>query len=219
VLPAAFAACQSACTPFAAVHPATVEPGATVTFQAALTSPPGDDAAWFWSFDCASGCNHAILAPDLGVQFGFGSEDGLPVQIGAGMAGFSGYTEVYRQMGAAPGRPWGLGVRLGVPWADWTEHRLHARFERPAGDRSLVLNPTLYVFTGNSPNGQNPGTFVAFVQGLGLVDRRARTTVVPALAAGFGRGWRRSYGSEIGPFHAFFATASISILVHRERGR
>jgi hypothetical protein len=209
----------SACTPFVAVHPAAVEPGVNISFQAALTTPPGDDAAWFWSFDCAFECNHVILAPDLGVHIATDEAFGLPLQVGVGMAGSSGYTEIYKQMGDAPGRPWGVGGRIGIPWADWSEHRLFARFERPAGDHSLVLNPTLYLYTGNSPNGQNPGTFVAFIQGFGLVDRRERTTVIPALAAGVGRGWRKQYGEEIGPFNTAFATASISIIVHRQRVR
>lgn len=210
---------SNGCTPFATVHPATIEPGVNVTFQAAMTTPPGDDAAWFWSYDCESGCNHAIIAPDLGIQFGSEFEGGLPFQLGAGISGLSGYAEIYKQLGDRPGHPWGLGGRLGIPITNWTEHRLYGRFERPAGDQSLVLNPTLYVFTGNSPNGANPGTFIAFVQGVGLVDRRERTTVIPALAAGIGRGSRENYGTAIGPFTTFFATASISIIVHRQRER
>jgi hypothetical protein len=27
--------------------------------------PTGDDAAWFWSFDCASQCDHPVIGGDL----------------------------------------------------------------------------------------------------------------------------------------------------------
>lgn len=210
---------SAACTPFAAVQPAAVEPGLQVSFQAALTSPPGDDIGWFYSFDCEFECNHAIIAPDIGVHLAVDGENGPPVSIGGGIAGTYPYAEIYTQLGDSPDRPWGIGGRLGIPLMEWTEHRLYARFERPTGDRSLILNPTLYVLSGNSPNGQNPGTFLAFVQGVGLVDRRQRTTIIPALAAGVGRGWRDSYGEELGPFNTFFATASVSIIVHGRRTR
>jgi hypothetical protein len=138
-------------------------------------------------------------------------------------AGFSGllypYLEGYAQLNRAGQNPWGTGVRVGVPLHSWTEHQLYARFDRPLGDgMRLLLNPTVFLHAGNSPNGANPGHMLAFVPGVGVLFEGETMSFIPAVSLGVGRGKRRSISiEEGGPFTTVFGTASMSVVLHRKR--
>jgi len=83
----------------------------------------------------------------------------------------------------------------------------------------VLLNPSLFLHEGESPNGQNPGRFIGFVQGIGVLLEGARVSWTPALALVAGRAERSSYGVEYGPTTSVFGAASIGVTFHRRRSR
>lgn len=208
---------SAGCTSFSTVRSAEVRDGLSLTVQGSTTTPPGDDAAWFWAFDCAEGCDHAIGSFDVAVAIG---STGAPsFSFGGGLNGLiNPYLEGYVQLSENPNHPYGIGGRLGLPVTGWATHQLYARYDMvlPAGQR-LLLSPGLFYHSGNSPSGQTPGRFLALVQGVGLQLGSETTSVVSALAIGVGRGERESYGRTIGPFTSVFGAASMSITFQRRR--
>jgi hypothetical protein len=214
-----FLVCGTAasCTSFATVRSAEVHPGPSLTAQASISTPPGDGPAWFWTYACASGCDRAIGGFDAALAFG--RTEGTPFTIGAGASGLLyPYVEGYVQLGRGE-RPYGVGARLGVPVIGWVEHQVYGRYDVRLGNgRRLLLNPGLFYHGGNTPNGENPGHFVALVQGVGLLLEGERASVVPAFSIVAGRGERESFGREDdGPFTSIFAAASVNISLHRRR--
>jgi hypothetical protein len=207
---------SSACTSFGTVRSAEVHPGPALTLQGSISTPPGDGAAWFWSFDCASECDRAIGGFDAALAIG--QTGRTPFAVGAGLNGLEyPYLEGYVQVGSGAS-PYGVGARLGVPVTSWVQHQIYGRYDvRLANGRRLLLNPGLFYHGGNSPNGENPGHFLAFVQGVGVLLEGERTSVVPAVSVVAGRGEREGFGGEDGPFTSIFAAASVSISWHRRR--
>jgi hypothetical protein len=208
-----------ACTSFNSVRSAEVHRGPAVAVQGTVTTAPGDGAAWFWGLDCSSDCNRVLASFDGGVTFG-STSGRTPFSVGAGFSGLLyPYVEGYAQLNRAGQNPWGAGVRVGVPAHSWTEHQLFARFDRPLGDgKRLLLNPTLFLHTGNSPNGANPGHVLAFVPGVGVLFEGETISFIPAISLGVGRGERQRYSSEEGgPFTTVFGTVSMSLVGHRKR--
>jgi hypothetical protein len=198
------------------VRSAEVLPGPSLTLQGSISTPPGDGPAGFWSFDCASECDRAIGGVDA--AFAIGQSGRTPFTLGAGVSGVQyPYLEGYVQLGRGA-RPYGVGARLGVPVTSWVQHQVYGRYDVRLGDgRRLLLNPGLFYHGGNSPNGENPGHFLALVQGVGVLFEGERISVAPALSVVAGRGKRESYGQESGPFTSIFAAASVSVSWHRRR--
>lgn len=204
------------CTTFGATRSAEVTPGPAASFQLALTSPVDDEAGWFWSYDCASSCGHTIFAPELAFTWGQLEDDSTPVEVSLGISGVYPFIDFYAQAGQGE-RPWGVGGRAGTV-GTWHELEIYGRFDAPAGDRQRLLwNPALYLFTGNSPNGANPGTFYAMIHSFGLEARGDRVSAAPSASIVIGRGSRSSYGERIGPFNTVFGVVSIRLTVHRRR--
>jgi hypothetical protein len=185
--------------------------------QGSLASPPGDEAGWFWDDDCASDCDHAIAAVDVGAGYGWRPRNGPPITAGVGLNGTYPYAEGYVQLGSGS-LPVGVGARVGLPVSSWSEHQLFGRLDVPLrpGAR-LLLNPGVFYHTGASPNGQIDGSFLGLVQGVGVALGRGPVTVTPAAAFVLGRSERTSYGERIGPVTRSFVTASIGVSVHRRR--
>ena len=212
VAAAALVACAGACTSFATVRSAEVRPGAALTVQASVASPPGDEAAWFWSADCAQNCNRTIPSADVVLAHGWSRRDARAFTLGAGVNGTHPYAEGYLQLGASARRPFGVGARVGLPVQRWTEHQLYGRLDLPLGTRTRLLwNPAVFYHTGNSPNGENPGTFVGLVQGLGLRLGAGSAAVTPSVAAVWGRAEHRSGDQRYGPASRLFGTAALSV--------
>src|SRR5690349_11870341 len=114
-----FLACgaASACTSFATERSAEVLPGPSLTLQGSISTPPGDEPSWFWSYDCASGCDRAIGGFDAALAFG--RTQGTPYTVGAGVSGLLyPYVEGYIQLGRGAS-PYGVGARLGLPVTGW----------------------------------------------------------------------------------------------------
>lgn len=211
-------ATASGCTSFATVRSAEVTPGASLGLQASVSTPPGDVAGWFWSFDCEERCDHPVPGGDAGVTYGWRPAGGPHgVALGLGTSGTHPYVDGYVQLGG--GRlPFGVGARGGVPIGSWREHQLYGRVDVPLGaDTRLLLDPALFLHEGRAPNGESPGRFVAFVQGVGLQIDHGSLAWTPAVALVAGRGERTSYGRRYGPERAVFATASVGVTWHRRR--
>lgn len=60
-----------------------------------MASPPGDDAAWFWSFDCAQNCDHLIPGGDFVFAYVPRTPASRPYSIGIGLNGVYPYAEGY----------------------------------------------------------------------------------------------------------------------------
>ncbi len=219
-LPVAWA--LGGCTAFATVRSAEVRPGPSAIAQVSSTGRVGDVTGWFWSFDCAQGCGRAIPSLETGFAYGWrraaagGPRGGA---VGVGMSGIYPYLDGYAQLGGGR-RPFGVGGRVGVPFTSWREHQLYGRVDLPVGGEGvrLLLNPALFVHEGRAPNGMNPGTFLGFVQGAGMLIPGERTSTTLALALVAGRARRVSYGPGPDSERALFATGSFSITWHRRRG-
>ncbi|MGH7474970.1 MAG: hypothetical protein ACRELD_01640 [Longimicrobiales bacterium] len=209
----------SGCTTFGAVHSAEVMAGPALDLRVTVASPPGDDAGWFWSFDCASQCDRVIWSPEVSFTYGWvPAEDCYPYELGLGVAGvLYPYVHGYLQVKRGP-RPFGLGARLGVPVTGWHEHLVFMRHDIPLSSRTrILLTPTFFLHTGNSPNGQNPGTFAAFVQGLGLEHTTGNVSLTPALSAVIGWTERESYGRVAASSSTVFLVTGLGIRFHRAR--
>ena len=203
------------CTAFATVRSAEVRPGASLAVHASASTPPGDVAGWFWSYDCAQDCNHPVVGGDVGLTYGWRGP--RAVALGAGLSGEYPYVDGYLQLGAGR-QPFGVGVRVGPPVTSWREHQLYGRYDVRLGATSrLLVNPGLFLHEGRAPNGENPGTFFGFVQCLGVLIPGDRVSWTPAVALIAGRARRSSYGQRYGPAHPVLATASLGITWHRRR--
>lgn len=207
------------CTSFGAVRPAEVTSGPSVTGRMSLAAPPGDDAAWFWSFDCAQNCNRPILGYELDYTHGFVPEtDGRAYELGVGISGMHPFVHGYVQLREGE-RPYGVGARVGVPFAGWHQHQVYGRYDLMlTGQNRLILNPALFLHTGNSPNGENSGTFLAFVPTVGLEIPRGYVSLLPT--ASLVTGWtdRESYNQSVGSaVRSTFPTFSIGIMVRPPR--
>lgn len=209
-------ATMAGCTSFATVRSAQVQPGSSLTLQGSVSSPPGDEAAWFWTLDCASDCDHSVASVEAGYAYGWTGEN--PYTLGVGVNGLLfPYVEGYAQLNGDSARAWGVGARLGIPAAGWSNHQVYGRYDLVLANGTRVLvNPGVFLHVGNSPNGENPGHFLALAQGVGLEHRGERTTLVPAITLVAGRG-RRSRDGDPVDFTTVFAAASLGITFHRRR--
>ena len=160
-------------------------------------------------------CDHPVVGGDLSVAYGWpGAKGGFAFAIGT--AGIHPYIDAYAQLGTGRS-PWGIGARLGS-FSNWREHQVYGRYDVRLGGRSrLLLNPALFIHEGESPNGANPGSFVGFVQGVGVLLEGRHVSWIPSIAVVAGRAERTSYGDRFGPTTSVFGTASLGMTLHRER--
>ncbi len=193
-----------ACTTFGSVRSADVTRGLSVDAAITVSTPP-EDVAWFWSYGCVS-CSRGIVAADLAFLWGGGAAEGPPwFELGGGLSGVHPYLHGYVQVDRGP-RPWGVGARVGLSngIGSWREDVLFGRFDLVLGEgRRLLLSPTLFRHAGNSPNGANPGSFIAFAQGVGYEVRSEANWVAPYATMVLGQVDRRSYGRVVGGRAAF----------------
>lgn len=208
----ALVASASACTSFSTVRSAVVPPGPNLLVQASVASPPGDAAAWFWNYDCAQNCDRIIPSADILLSYGNVDSSKSNYALGVGVNGLFPYIDGYLQLRSGRS-PLGIGGRLGLPATSWTEHQLYMRVDRQLSEHTTLLwNPGIMYHTGNSPNGENPGRFLGFVQGVGLTFGDADIT--PSVALVLGRTERSNYGVQVGPRWQAFATGAVSFSLH-----
>jgi len=210
------------CSSFGTVRSAEVHPGGSVGVQASVSTPPGDQAAWFWSYDCVSDCDHRIPGGDLGFTYGVARERGGAFALGVGINGIQPYADGYVQLREGD-RPFGVGARVGVPLDGWQQHQLYGRYDVRLGSsrgvsRRLLLNPALFVHYNSSRHSfAASGSFVGFVQGVGLLLEREGASLVPAVTLVAGRSRRRNAFEENGAANTVFGVASLGIVFHRAR--
>jgi hypothetical protein len=199
------------CTSFTTVRSARVVAGPEVNIHASYTPSPGDEAGWFWSLDCAQQCDHPIPGGDAGFAYGVSDGGGIPFALGAGLNGTSPYLEGYGQLYGSTSTAFGLGVRLGIPVISWAQHQLYARVDMPLAGSRLLWNPGLLYQTGNSPNGENPGSVVGLTNGFGVQFGDDRMSITPSLGVVWSRAQHSSYGEPHGPENKLFATFGLGI--------
>ena len=207
------------CTSFATLRSAEVQPGPSFTVQGSVTTPPGNEPAWFWSLDCGQQCDRAIASWDLNLTFGHAPATGATAYaMGLGLSGAYPYLDAYVQLKRGAAKPYGVGARIGIPVTSWNEYQIYGRYDvRLAQGEWLLLSPAVFYHTGNSPDRENPGSFVAFVQGVGLLIEGEHVSFTPAISVIVGRGERRSYSEQIGPFATIFGMASVGVTFHPRR--
>lgn len=205
----------TACSSFATVRSAEIIPGSSFAVQASATTPPGDIPGWFWAYECVERCSHPIVGGDAGVTYGWPHREGAAaVSVGFGLSGVYPYVDVYTQLRGGR-QPFGIGARVGVPLATWREHQFYGRYDVHLGRSSrLLLNPAVFIHEGTSPNRANRGSFLAFVQGIGVLFEGERVSWTPAIALVAGRARRTRYGQEDGPVGSVFGAASIGVTFH-----
>src|SRR4029078_7915499 len=125
------------CAAFTTVRSAEVTPGPAVTTQASMAGRPGDDAAWFFSFDCAASCDHAIMSTDIAFAYGMNVGSTIPFTFGGGLNGTFPYFEGYAQLGRGK-IPFGIGARGGVP-TGWAMDQLYGRLDVPLSASARLL--------------------------------------------------------------------------------
>jgi hypothetical protein len=198
------------CASFATVRSAEVTRGASIVTQASLAGRPGDEAAWFFNLDCASNCDRSIASGDIAVAYGVRTGSDVPFTIGAGLNGTFPYLEGYAQLGRGK-IPFGIGARAGIP-IGWAMHELYGRLDIPLSQSARLLwNPGVVYLAGNSPNGENPGSFSAIAQGVGIQFGSGNFTFTPSAAFVWARAEHNSYGEQFGPSSRGFATVAVSV--------
>lgn len=203
----------TACTSFSTVRSAQVSRASSFTMQASAASSPGELAGWFWSFDCVQNCGHPVGGLDLAYASGRDTESARPYSLGGGVNGLYPYVEAYIQLDTTHTRPFGIGARLGFPVSGWSEHQLYVRRDFHVRDNMRLLwNPGLVIHFGNSPNGQNPGTFLGIAQGFGAELGTKQTVFTPSVALVYGRTSRSGgFDFQNGTESKVFATAAMSM--------
>jgi hypothetical protein len=190
--------------------------------QASITTPPGDEASWFYSFDCASACNHPIAAGEVGVAFGrvpSTPDRGTPFTLGIGLNGFFPYAEGYVQLSRSAAAPYGVGARVSV-FGNWRQQQIYARVNKPLRpDVTMLWNPGVLVHQGRSPNGENPGSILALVNGLGLELGSGSTALTPSIAVVLSHSQHDNWNGQSTPETRLFATAAIGLAFRRDPRR
>lgn len=207
----------SGCT-LSTVRSAEVYPGLSLNAQASAMSPPGEDAYWFWAYDC-DGCNEWVHGLYAEMTLGNVSADGARGhEFSAGLDGLVPFVGAYRQLGKSERSAYGIGGRVGLPLVSWTTSQVYGRYDRilRPGQR-LLLNPAVLLHWGNSPNGENAGHFLGLVQGVGMEEEGEHASFIPAVSVGLLSGKRPSFGDSGGAFTTAFATASLTVVLHRKR--
>ncbi|HEY0022890.1 MAG TPA: hypothetical protein VGB24_08270 [Longimicrobium sp.] len=207
----------SGCT-LSTVRSAEVYPGLSLSAQGSAMSPPGEDAYWFWAYDCY-GCNGWVPGLYAEMTLGKVSADGARGrEFSAGFDAFSPFVGAYTQLAKSERSAYGIGGRLGLPLVSWSTSQVYGRYDRilRPGQR-LLLNPAVLLHWGNSPNGENRGHFVGVVQGVGIEEEGDRASFIPAVSVGLLSGKRAIDGLPENSFTTAFATASITVVLHRKR--
>jgi hypothetical protein len=221
LLPAAVALVAAAsCTTFTSVRSAEVRPGPSFHAQASVASPVGDEAGWFYSYDCSSACNTAVAGADVDFATAFSTAGGRGSTIGIGTSGFYPSIEFYTELDSSRRHPFGLGGRLGLPLlGGWSEHRVYARVDvaNREGTRRFLWNPGVVLTTGSSPNGQERGSVMGLSNGFGLQLGDGPVAFVPSFSVVAARGGHSSYSHPATPEWSAFATAGLGVTFRRSR--
>lgn len=201
------------CTTFSTVRSAEVQAGSGSHQQFSASSDVGDEAGWFYSFDCSSQCNRSVAGAEFSWDFGAvtGTNRGRTLGIGVNSI-FQPFVEGYWQLGKSGNAPYGVGARVGIPLGGFSEHRLFGRVDVPfANGERLLWNPGLFYMRGSSPNGQNSGSILAMTNGLGIQVREGDWAFIPSVSLINARAGHTSYAERFGPSWSTFITAGVGV--------
>jgi hypothetical protein len=209
----------TSCTTFTSVRSAEVRPGPSFSAQASASSPVGDEAGWFYAYDCSSRCSMPVVGGDFSLASGFGTAGGRGTTIGIGTSGFYPYVEFYTQLDASQRRPVGVGGRLGIPLGGWMEHRIYARVDvaNQDGSQRFLWNPGLVLTTGSSPNGANGGSVHGLANGVGVQLGNGGVVWTPSVSLVVARAGHESYGQPATPEWSAFMTAGMGVTFRRSK--
>lgn len=202
----AWPALLTGCTTFTSVRSAEVSSGRTVDLGITYAPPPGDAAAWFWTWECASDCNHALRGASVGIRQGFVPSDGGPAfEVEGGLSGTAPYVDGYAQL--VRGRhPLGIGARLSPLPGGW-EGAPYARYDLVLGPSiRVLLNPAFFRHSVGGSRGTR-GTFTAFAPGIGVKlgdDQGSSMTLSLVYVRGRSRRPPRSFDSDADPTTSFY---------------
>lgn len=209
----------ASCTTFTSVRSAEVRPGPSFSAQASASSPVGDEAGWFYSLECVSACNTHVAGGDFSFASGFGTASGRGATLGIGTSGFFPYVELYTQLDASSRHPFGIGGRFGIPLSGVSEHRVYARVDvaNEDGSQRFLWNPGLVLTTGNSPNGENPGSVLGLANGFGIQLGNGGTVWTPSVSLVIARAGHESHGQPATPEWSAFMTAGLGVTFRRSK--
>ena len=199
------------CTAFGPVRSAETRSGWSWMGRGTVAAPQGDDAAWFWTWDCASQCDRTMPGYEVEAWYGeAGNEQDRGYEIGGGVAGLAyPFVQGFVQLEGGD-RPFGIGARFGIPF-HWHEHQVFLRYDVPLKDgKRILIDPALFLHAGNSPNGENPGIFLGVVPAVGLEIPLGSNVVIPSIALVGGWVRRDNYGVKTSSF-TLFPTLSVGI--------
>lgn len=207
-----FALLATGCTGFAPVRSGEVVPGRRLEVAVTASTPPGDETAWFWSFDCSLECDHPVAALSISGMYGVVPVEGPAFELGGGWSGTHPYVEGFVQLGDG-GEPFGVGARVGVLRHDWSEDVLYAAYDVAAWrDGKIVGTTSILRHGGRTPNGATEGTVMALIQGMALTGGR----IEPSVAGAVGRAERAGQGSTYRAYTVFIVLGA-RILVGGEK--
>lgn len=198
----------SGCTTFVPVRSGEVREGAGLELAVAATTPPGDEAAWFFGLYCSSSCNRPITGLSLAARVGMVPDAGRPFEVGLGWSGVFPYAEGFVQVTRTP-RPVGAGARLGLSRGAWYEDVLFLAYDIDASPGyRLFATTSFFRHAGRTPNGDITGSLVALGQGIGADWNGIATSAALVV----GRTERDSYGARVTSPTAFLVFAISGLL-------
>lgn len=181
----------SACTTFVPVRPGAAQDGTSVHIRMTMATPPGDDAAWFWSFWCAHECDRAVGGVEVDAGHGTGGGQDTGWEFGGGFSGVFPYLRGHVELNGGE-RSVGVGGRFTLPVPNWRQDMAYVAYDLSSSDSKTEAygTTTLFRHGGHSPNGVQRGSFWAIAQGFGFAIDGFR----PELALVIGRTRRGALG-------------------------
>ena len=208
----AIAALNSACA-FSNVRSAVVNPGPSFTAQASATTVAGKEVTWFFSDECVD-CNDNLPGLEGVFTWGEKRQSGPSFSVGLGLNFVMPFVEAYMQLGDGS-VPYGIGARAGF-LDRWKQFQLFGRVDKSLSNgRKFLWNPGVFVHDGTSPNEQNPGRILAFVNGFGLQIGNGPVAFTPSLSIIASHAWHESLGVKHGPENRVFGQAGVSLTLRK----
>ncbi len=203
------------------VRSAEVMLGPSLHQQLSFGTPPGRTASALWGDDYF-GFSSLVPGIEGGLAYGWRPEQGpAGVAVTVGASGLLPYVDGYLQLREGR-RPFGVGARVGIPVDDGSEHQLYGRYDVPlSASTRLLLNPGIVIRDAGSVSGESGrvdrGSFVGFMQGVGVMFEGTNVTWTPSLGLVAGRAEYRAFSFPPDRQAAVYATFSLGVTYHRRR--
>ncbi|RMG36811.1 MAG: hypothetical protein D6732_07685 [Methanobacteriota archaeon] len=204
------------CAPFSAIGTAEVDKGFSLQIQSGVTVPPSQETYWFYDYlsDCPLCDANSIFLAQIGSRYGF-----KPLSLGLFVSGDGIQAEIYRQLHDGGKVDYGIGGRIGLPLLiEWYSHQIFFRYDlRLKKKLKLLLNPTLYYHTGESPNGANQGSLLFLTPSIGLALESKHVTLFPNVSLIMGKGNLNRRSEPERKFNDIFFSFSLGLSFHKAK--